>query len=285
MPNIAAFHPQIVHFVVALLIAGVGFRLVSLTGRLKFLSPAAATLILIGTVVAFAAVHSGTEAHGAVERIPGVRAAVQEHEEWGERARNVFVAVAALEVLVLGTAYMKSRHAKLAMIVSALAGLGGVFVLYQAADRGGDLVYSYAGGPGLRTGNPEDVGRLFAAGAYEQAMQDRQAGRFTEAATLIEEAARRFPGDLDWQLAAADSLIQDGKDPQAALERLNRLAVPAGDLRARLRVGLMKATAHQAAGDINAARTELESLRSQVADNPNFLRNIDRRLEQLKQER
>ena len=31
---------------------------------------------------------SGTAAHGPVERIPGVRPAVQEHEEWGERTQN-----------------------------------------------------------------------------------------------------------------------------------------------------------------------------------------------------
>jgi len=285
MPNIAAFHPQIVHFVVALLITGVGLRLVSLTGWFKFSSPAAATLILIGTVASFAAVQSGTEAHGAVERIPGVRAAVQDHEEWGERTRSIFVAVAALEVLVLGTAYMKSRHAKLVMVVSTLAGFAGVFVLYQAADRGGDLVYSYAGGPGLRTGSPEDVGRLFAAGAYEQAMQDRRAGRSADAAALIEEAARRLPNDIDWQVAVADSLVQDRKDPQAALAHLDTIRVPAGDLRAQLRVGLMKATAQEAAGNLDAARAELESLRTRFADNPFFQRNIDRRLEQLKGKR
>lgn len=81
MPNIGAFHPQIVHVVVALLIVGVVFRLVSLTGRLTFTGPAAATLILLGTLAAVAAVQSGTPAHGGVERIPGARAAVQAHEE------------------------------------------------------------------------------------------------------------------------------------------------------------------------------------------------------------
>ena len=97
MPNIATFHPQIVHFVVALLVVGVAMRLVSLTGRLKFTGPAAATLILLGTVAAFAAVQSGTQAHGPVERIPGVRAAVVEHEAAGDRdaARTLLDALKA----------------------------------------------------------------------------------------------------------------------------------------------------------------------------------------------
>jgi uncharacterized membrane protein len=278
MPSIAAFHPQIVHFAVALLVTGVVFRLISLTGRLKFTGPAAATLIVIGTLASFAAVHSGVEAHGPVERIPGARTAVQEHEEWGERARNVFVVVAALEILGVGMVTLGYRRAKLALAAAALAGVAGLFVLYEAADHGGNLVYSYAGGPGLRTGDPEDVQRLLAAGLYHQAMQDRQAERRAEAADLIELAARRFPESLDWTLVAADSLIQDRKDPQAALERLSAIRIPEGDTRTTLRVGMLKATAQQAAGDRDAARATLEALKAQFPENA----QVQRRLAELK---
>jgi uncharacterized membrane protein len=276
---------MIVHFVVALLIVGVAFRVVSLTGWLKFTGPAAATLILLGTVAAFAAVQSGAEAHGPVERIPGARTAVQEHEEWGIRARNVFAIVAALEVLGLGLVVMKNKYARAALAVSAVVGLAGLFVVYEAADHGGDLVYSYAGGPGLRTGDPADVGRLFMAGVYEQAMQDREVGKHVEAADLIDLAVQRFPSDLDWQLIAAESLVQDRKDPQAALAKLDALATSGADDRTRMRVGLMKATAHQAAGDMGAARAELESLKSQFSSTPNLVRTIDRRLQQFDERR
>ena len=277
MPSTAAFHPQIVHFVVALLITGVVFRLISLTGRLTFTGPAAATLIVIGTVASFAAVHSGIEAHGPVERIPGVRTAVQAHEAWGERARNVFVVVAALEVLGVGMATTGHRRAKVALAAAALAGVAGLFVLYEAADHGGKLVYSYAGGPGLRTGKPEDVQRLFAAGIYQQAMQERQAGRRTEAADLIDLAARRFLEDLDWQFVAVDSLIQDRKDPQAALDRLSAIRIAEGDTRTALRAGLLRATAQQAGGDLAAARSTLEALKTRFPENA----QIQRRLSEL----
>jgi len=50
MPSIAVFHPQIVHFVIAILVIGVVFRLVSLSGRFAFTAPAATTLIVIGTL-------------------------------------------------------------------------------------------------------------------------------------------------------------------------------------------------------------------------------------------
>jgi len=277
MPQIGPFHPPIVHFVVALLVVGVIFRLISLTGRLKFTGPAAATLILLGTVGAFGAVHSGTQAHGPVERIPGARAAVQQHEEWGIRTRNLFLVVSVLEVLGVGLVVMKSRYARLGLAASALVGVAGLVVLYQAADYGGDLVYSYAGGPGLRTGRPEDVGHLFAAGVYQQAMLDRQAGKPAEAADLIDLAARRFPEDVDWQLAAADSLIQDRKDPHAALARLDAIKVAADDTRTHLRVSMMKASAQQAAGDLNGARATLEALKAQFPNN----QQIQRRLSEL----
>src|ERR1043166_4144839 len=69
MPNIGSYHPVIVHFAIALLITGVAFRWLSLTGRAPFAGPAAATLLIAGTVAAGLAAHSGLDAHGPVERI------------------------------------------------------------------------------------------------------------------------------------------------------------------------------------------------------------------------
>ncbi len=59
------------------------------------------TLLLLGTGAAVIAVQSGGDAHGPVERVPGARDMVEEHEEWGERTRNVFFLVVALELLAL----------------------------------------------------------------------------------------------------------------------------------------------------------------------------------------
>jgi len=70
MPNIGPYHPIIVHFAIALVILGVIFRWISLTGRAPFTGPAAATGLILGAVAAALAVHSGLDAHGPVERIP-----------------------------------------------------------------------------------------------------------------------------------------------------------------------------------------------------------------------
>ncbi len=276
MLSLAPFHPQIVHFVIALLFVGVALRVVSLTGRVRFSGPAGATLIVLGTVAAFAAVQSGTAAHGPVERIPGVRQAVQAHEVWGERARNVFVVVSALELLAVALVATKSRFAKLGLVASAIVGVAGLVVLYEAAEHGGALVYEYAGGPGLRSGKPEDAGRLLAAGLYVQAMQDRAAGRREDAADLLAIAARRFADDVEWQLVAVDSLLQDRRDPKAALARLAALRLP-DEPRLQVRAGLLKAAAQQAAGDAAAARATLQALKQRFPTNA----QVARRLEEL----
>jgi uncharacterized membrane protein len=265
MPDLAEYHPIVVHFSIALLIAGAVLRWISLTGRVGFASPAATCLLLVGTVAAVLSVKSGLDAHGPVERIPGVVEAVIEHEEWGERARNAFffVAVAELAVLVLS----RRGKSRPAAIASAILCVPSVFCLYEASEHGGELVYSYAGGPGLRTGNPEDVGRLLIAGVHNQAQLDRKAGRGTEAAALVSAAAARFPSDPNVQVMAAESALLDRKDPAAALEVLGRTAVPQDNARLRVRHGLLMADAQEAAGRAADARATLQQLAAAFPDN------------------
>jgi uncharacterized membrane protein len=260
MPNIASFHPIVVHFAIALLVAGVVLRWISLTRKLPFTSPAAVLLIVAGTLAAVVAVKSGDDAHGPVERIPGVRDVVHEHEEHGERARNVFLAVAALEVAGLVLTRRKVKRAGLVLVASAVVGAVGLFFLYEAAEHGGELVYSYAGGVGTRTGEAEDVGRLLLAGLYHQARVDREQGRADEAARLCALAAERFPDDPAVQVLYADSLLNDTRDGAAALDLLRRLERPKGGS-AELRYGMVTAEALKATGDVEAGRRELEKLR------------------------
>jgi len=265
MPSLASLHPIVVHFAIALLIAGAVFRWLSLTGRLSFASPAAASLLLVGTVAAVMAVKSGTDAHGPVERIPGVVDAVIAHEHWGERARNAFIVVAVAELVVLLLA--RRGKERLAVIASAVLCVPAVFCLYEAGEHGGELVYEYAGGPGLRTGDPADVGRLLVAGVYNQAQADRKAGRPGDAAALVSAIAPRFATDPNVQVMAAESALLDRKDPAAALDILGRTAVPQDKARLRIRHGLLMADALEAAGRPDAARATLQQLASAFPTN------------------
>jgi uncharacterized membrane protein len=275
MPNIGYYHPIVIHFTIAFLLAGVVLRLLSLTGRVRFASPAAAAMLLLGTLAAVASVRSGTDAHGPAERVPGARDAVVEHEELGERARNVFLFVAVLEIAALALA--RTKRERIAHFASALVGVVGLYFLFEAAEHGGDLVYSYAGGIGVRTGEEEDVERLLLAGLYHQSQLDRKNGRPDDAAALIEMAARRHPEDIEVQLLAAESLVLDRKAPEQALEALARIEIPRDNTRLRIRRGILEADAHEAAGDGVKARASIEALLTEFPDNA----RLKRRLEEL----
>ena len=277
MPNLASFHPQIVHFVVALLAVGIALRWLSLTGKVPFAGPAAATLLLVGTIAAVLAVHSGMNAHGPVERIPGLREAVQAHEDWGHRTRNVFLAVAALEILALVLSRTRPTLRRWAEIASAIVGLAGGYALYEAGEHGGELVYSYAGGVGIRSGDTTDIQRLLVAGLYEQALVDRAQHRSAQAADLIEELGRRAPDVNTVLLLRIESQLLDRQDPQGALAALQQLTLPADNQRLRAQAGILTADALVAAGRPDSARAVLQAL---VAEFP-MSRRLKDRLAQL----
>lgn len=277
MPNLAANHPQVVHFAIALLLLGVGFRLISLTGRLAFTKHAAAALLLLGTISAAVSVKSGVDAHGPVERIPGARAAVVEHEEYGIQARNIFYAVAAIELLALGFAAgaKTANFAKFAYIGSAVVGIYGSVVLYEAAEHGGELVYSYGGGPGLRTGKPEDVERLLLAGLYNQSQADRRAGRGADAARLIDEMATRFASDTSIRFLQAESLLLDVKDPARALAAARGIGVDSANARFVTRKASLMADAFVAMGQKDSARAVLEPVVAAFPQNTRIKAKLD----------
>lgn len=252
----AELHPQVVHVTIILALAGVAFRLLSLTGRAAWASPAAALLLIGAAVSSIPSVQSGVDAHGPVERVPGARPAVVEHEEWGERARNVLLVLGAVELL--GLALRKSPKVKLVHGVAAVVGLVAAFAVYEAGEHGGELVYSYAGGIGIRSGDPKDVERLLVAATYHQAQADRKAGRAEAAAGLIAQTAKRFPADPEMQMFAAESLLLDQKNAQGALEALAAVTPPEGNRILVGRKATLQADAYEAAGQKDQAIAVLE---------------------------
>lgn len=278
MPDIGVYHPQIVHFVIAFLILGVVARVVSLLPlgeRFRFIGPMASALIILGTVAAIAAVQSGVNAHGPVERVPGVRDAVVEHEEWGERARNLFIAIAVLELAALAL-ISRRRVAQWLRVASALAGLAGLFVLYEASEHGGHLVYNYAGGVGIRSGDAGDLRRLLVAGLYHNARAARDSGRKEEAGRLTDELVRQMPDDATVKFLGIESRIKDREDARGALEALAAIDVPGDDVRLNLRKAVLTAEAYQAVGAGDSALATLEELKGRFPDNPRVQAALER---------
>lgn len=268
----AELHPQLVHVTIVLALAGVAFRVLSMATRASFAGPAAAILIIAAAVSSIPSVQSGVDAHGPVERVPGARPAVVEHEEWGERARNVLLVLGAIELL--GLALRRSPKVKVVHAASVAVGLAAAFVVYQAGKHGGELVYSYAGGVGIRSGDPKDVERLLVAATYHQALADRTAGRGAQAADLIASTARRFPADPEMQLFAAESLLLDRKNPQEALAALAMVTPPDGNRILTGRKATLQADAYEATGQKGEAIAVLE--RSVAAfPNPRMQQRVD----------
>jgi hypothetical protein len=261
-----------------LLVVGVIARLLSLlppAGRLSFLGPMAALLVLLGTGASFVAVKSGMDAHGPAERVPGARGAVEEHEEWGTRARNAFVFVAFFELGALALASRK-RLAVGLRAAAALAGAVGLWVLYEASEHGGRLVYSYAGGVGVRSGDPADVRRLLVAGLYHNLQAARDAGRKDDAARLADELVRQMPDDPGVRLLGVESLIRDREDPGAALASLASLELPADDRRLAVRRGILTVEAYRAAGLADSAQATIDDLMRRYPDDPRLAAALER---------
>ncbi len=281
MVDISSFHPEITEFTVVFLMTGVVARWISLTGKLQFTRLAATTLLLLGTLAAILAVRSGTQAHELAERVPGIGGAVNAHEDAAQWASHVFLVVAAIELFALALVY-KPKARRWVEVASAVVGLVGAAALFKAADRGGDLVFDYAGGVGIRSGDTADVGHLLTAGLFEQAMVARQAHRSGEADSLMTFLDRLRPNDPFVQMAYAQSLAQDRKDTKAALVALDAIKFPDSLAQLRPRVGFLKAEVFANAGMKDSARATLTALLAQVGDNPRLQGFIRQRLARLK---
>ena len=281
MPSIAVIHPQVVHFVVALAFVGVGARLVSLLplgDRFKFSNAMATWLIVLSAVASVVAVQSGTDAHGPVERVPGSRTAVTEHEDAGEWARDALLVLAVLELAALATSGKPAGKAVRG--VAAVGGLVGLATVYRAADLGGDLVYNHAGGIGLRSGDSADVRHLLVAGLYHEAMKSRSDGRNDDAARLITELARQMPADTSVKFLAAESQIRDQHNGRAALAMLDSVSL-ADSSRFATRKMMLTADAYAAAGVPDSARLTYEALKARFPQNQRIQDQVNQALQRL----
>lgn len=286
MPSIGSLHPVLVHFSIALLAVGVLLRLVGLTGKVAFAKPAASLLIIAGVLAALASAKSGIDAHGPVERTPGALEALGRHQRLGLLTRNIFLGVGVMEIAALvlewrmkkrGEPDARAKRIVLApYLLSAVVGLVGLVYLFQTGRNGGKLVYSYAGGVGVRTGDPKDVGRLLIAGLVHQAEVDRKEGRRAEAGALYELAAKRFPDEPEVQLAAAESLFLDKLDPAAAIARLDTLDLPKQNRGLLLRKMMVRMEALGALGKSEEAAEQRKDL---LKEFPGAQRVLQRREE------
>lgn len=259
MPPLAQLHPAIVHFVIALGLLGIALRIVSIAWAPTLVRHGATALTILAALASVPAVQSGHDAHGPAERIPGAREAVQLHESLGERTRNYLLALAALELVLLVTGRRSVKAMRIGYALSAFLGAHVAWLVYEAAEHGGELVYEYAGGVGTHRGDAGDVQRLLVAGLYHQARSARSAGRHDEAARLTAELVRQRGGDPLVALLAIESRLLDEQDAAGALRAI--AALPAITDSTPPNIGARRAVltgkAHSTLGHADSARTVL----------------------------
>ncbi|RMD50473.1 MAG: DUF2231 domain-containing protein [Ignavibacteria bacterium] len=148
MEFLASFHPQLVHFPIALLSTYILFELLSLITGKEYFSKAAHILLLLGIIGALAAVLTGNQAEEVLEEIGKnvvPHELIEEHEEFAN------ITIWYFFVLLVGRTFfvLKNKFTKKIKIIFAVLAIIGFFFIYETGEHGGKLVYKYGAGTEL----------------------------------------------------------------------------------------------------------------------------------------
>ena len=119
--------------------------------RSRFTVPAF-LLILVGTIGLMLAVSSGEAGEGVVPETGPLHEVLHEHEEAGELARTLFIALTLVLALILALPRLRGARWQAAqpgmLAIYLVAYVAGLLVVVDAASHGGKLVHEY----GVRAG-------------------------------------------------------------------------------------------------------------------------------------
>lgn len=142
-------HPATVHFPIALLLLGAAVAVLAVFVRRSHLPLFAAVLLSLGAIGAVAATVTGEEEEEKVEHaIPSAEPVLEEHADWGERARNAGI-VAAVFAVIAAVASGRPVAGRALAVLTASAALVAGYSVAQAGHFGGELVYHHGAGVAL----------------------------------------------------------------------------------------------------------------------------------------
>ncbi len=151
MELLAQFHPEVVHFPIALLLAYVLCEIIGIVFKSDFFSKAAHLLLLLGVMGLIAAVLTGNQAKDIARLWKESGASIPmkqigEHEDYANATLWFFAfLLVARTVLVLKKRFV--GYLKYSFIVLSLVG---AFLIYETGEHGGNLVYKYGVGTNLK---------------------------------------------------------------------------------------------------------------------------------------
>ncbi len=142
-------HPAVVHFPIVLLLLGAPLAVVAVFFRRHHLPLLAAVVLLLGACGAVVAtVTGGKDEEMAGELAENGESILDEHEEWGERARNAGL-IAAVLAVVSAALVRKPAAGRIVGSAAAVAALAAALSVAQAGHYGGQVVYKL--GVGVNT--------------------------------------------------------------------------------------------------------------------------------------
>lgn len=142
-------HPVIVHFPIVLILIGTAVAAAAVFIRRWHLPWLAAGMLAAGALGSIAATWTGeNEGEMAGKLPPQADQILEQHEEWGERARNFALVAALLAVAAASTARFPKAAFSLG-IVAALVAVTASYAVVECGHYGGQLVYKH--GVGINT--------------------------------------------------------------------------------------------------------------------------------------
>jgi uncharacterized membrane protein len=147
---VAQFHPQIVHFPIALFLTYALFETLGAVLKKDFFSKAAALLLALGVISALAALYTGNQALNYVNVVdasdigPVPMQHLSEHEDWANLTVWYFTGLLVLRVLYILYVVIKKKfpflihNAKYGFAILALAGS---YLVFRTGQEGGEEVY------------------------------------------------------------------------------------------------------------------------------------------------
>ena len=157
LPN--PLHPAIVHFPIALILIGALLAVAAMLIRRWQLPWLATVFLVMGALGAYGAARTGGQQAEMVGEIsePAERI-LDQHQEWGERTRNIAIAAAILALISASLARFPKTARGLGVAAAMVAGAA-AYSVAETGHYGGLLVYKHGVGINTAAGNnPQNTG-------------------------------------------------------------------------------------------------------------------------------